>query len=157
MRSRFGGHPTNTNTSPFTFRLSMSLHQLRRAGRAMPSVLRRIALVRLALIAVAVFTGCATTGTTFRSGVGDSYPERPPYRAGAASGAAVGTRVAILPVAYQRGAAQADRLDPSAPASPISALLGEMNAYVDSLTRAAGSTVAVRIAAPSGTPPDVRF
>jgi hypothetical protein len=90
--------------------------------------------------------------------VGDSFPERPPYRAGATTGVAGATRIAILPVAYQRGAAQADTFDPSsAPASPISALLAEMNAYVDSLSRAAGSAVAVRIAAPVGTPPDVRF
>jgi hypothetical protein len=136
----------------------MSRHQLRRADRVIPSLVRQIALVGLALIAVPTFTGCATTGATFRSGVGDSYPERPPYRAGAVLGTASATRVAILPVAYQRGAAQADLFDPSsAPSSPISALLGEMNAYVDSLTRTAGSTVVVRVAAPSGTPPDVRF
>jgi hypothetical protein len=112
----------------------------------------------LALIAVLAFAGCATTGATFRSGVADSFPERPPYRAGVPGDATTEARVAILPVAYQRGASQADIFDPSsAPASPISALLAEMNAYVDSLTQAAGSTAAVRIAAPAGTPPDVHF
>jgi hypothetical protein len=109
-------------------------------------------------LAVLTLASCATTGATFRSGVGDSFPDRPPYRAGAPAGASADGPVAILPIAYQRGASQADIFDPSsAPASPISALLAEMNAYADSLTRAAGSAVAVRIAAPAGTPPDVRF
>jgi hypothetical protein len=109
----------------------------------------------MTLLAVA---GCATTGATFRSGVGDSFPDRPPYRAGALTAGSAGGPVAILPIAYQRGASQADIFDPSsAPASPISALLDEMNAYADSLTRAAGRAVAVRIAAPAGTAPDVRF
>jgi hypothetical protein len=111
----------------------------------------------LALAASCAIAGCATTGATFRSGVGDSFPDRPPYRAGDLTGSANG-RIAILPIAYQRGASQSDIFDPSsAPASPISALLAEMNAYVDSLTQAAGGTVAVRIAAPNGTPPDVQF
>jgi hypothetical protein len=112
--------------------------------------------IRFALVAALLSTACATTCATYRSGVGDSFPDAPPYRAGAAS--AVPARVAVLPIAYQRGASQADIFDPSsAPASPVAALLAEMNAYVDSLTRAAGSGVAVRIAPPAGTPPDVRF
>ena len=111
----------------------------------------------MALTVSATLVGCATTGATFRSGVGDSFPDRPPYRAGSAVTSTDG-RIAILPIAYQRGASQADIFDPSsAPTSPISALLTEMNAYVDSLTRAAGGTTVVRIAAPNGTPPDVQF
>ena len=134
----------------------MSRLQIRRAARATAHVLRQTALFVIATIAVLAFTGCATTGATFRSGVGDSFHDRPPYRAGAT--AVSGGRVAILPVAYQRGASQADIFDPSsAPASPISALLAEMNAYVDSLVQAAGGSVAVRIVSPAGTPPDVRF
>ncbi|HET9011033.1 MAG TPA: hypothetical protein VFN38_04425, partial [Gemmatimonadaceae bacterium] len=126
---------------------TMPLTTIRRAGRA-----------SLTLAATFALAGCSTTGATFRSGVGDSFPDRPPYRAGAPAGATAGTRVAILPVAYQRGASQADIFDPSAaPATPISALLAEMNAYVDSLTRAAGGGLVVRIAAPAGLPPDVRF
>jgi hypothetical protein len=112
--------------------------------------------IRFALAAALLSTACATTGATYRSGVGDSFPDTPPYRAGTTSAAAA--RVAVPPVAYQRGASQADIFDPSsAPASPVALLLAEMNAYVDSLTRAAGSGVAMRIAAPAGTPPDVRF
>lgn len=111
----------------------------------------------LALAASCAVAGCATTGATFRSGVGDSFPDRPPYRAGAALTNTDG-RIAILPIAYQRGASQSDIFDPSsAPTSPISALLAEMNAYVDSLAQAAGGTIAVRIAASNGTPPDVQF
>jgi hypothetical protein len=128
------------------------------AGRAALHLLRQATLFVVSLIGVLAFAGCATTGTTFRSGVGDSFPDKPPYRAGATTGVTAGAPVAILPIAYQRGASQADVFDPSsAPASPISALLADMNAYVDSLTRAAGTAVAVRIAAPAGTPPDVRF
>ena len=111
----------------------------------------------LALAASCAVAGCATTGATFRSGVGDSFPDRPPYRAGDLTRSANGP-IAILPIVYQRGASQSDIFDPSsAPSSPISALLAEMNAYVDSLTQAAGGRVAVRIAAPTGTPPDVQF
>lgn len=111
----------------------------------------------LAIAASFTVAGCATTGATFRSGVGDSFPDRPPYRAGASPTSTDG-RIAILPVAYQRGASQADIFDPSsAPTSPVSKLLAEMNAYVDSLTQAAGGSIAVRIAAPKGTPPDVQF
>ncbi|HET7187584.1 MAG TPA: hypothetical protein VFI52_05490, partial [Gemmatimonadaceae bacterium] len=115
------------------------------------------ALRAIALTASFALAGCATTGATFRSGVGDSFPDRPPYRAGASPRSTNG-RIAILPISYQRGASQADIFDPSsAPASPISGLLAEMNAYVDSLTQAAGGTIAMRIAAPNGTPPDVQF
>jgi hypothetical protein len=137
----------------------MERHQtLVRAGRATLHFLRHATLFVVALIGVLAFAGCATTGATFRSGVGDSFPDRPPYRAGATTGVTPSSRVAILPVAYQRGASQSDIFDPSsAPSSPISALLADMNAFVDSLTRAAGAGVAVRIAAPAGTPPDVRF
>jgi hypothetical protein len=138
--------------------MSRHQHSTTRAGRAVVRRVRPLGLLVIAPIAGLAFTGCATTGATFRSGVGDSFPERPPYRAGAPQGVVGETRVAILPVGYQRGAAQPDIFEPSsAPASPISALLAEMNAYLDSLTRAAGSAMAVRVASPAGTPPDVRF
>jgi hypothetical protein len=134
----------------------MSQPQIRRASSATAHLLRQAVLLVAALIAALAVSGCATTGATFRSGVGDSFHDRPPYRAGAT--ATSGGRVAILPLTYQRGASQADIFDPSsAPASPVSVLLAEMNAYLDSLVQAAGSAVAVRIAVPAGTPPDVRF
>jgi hypothetical protein len=102
------------------------------------------------LVTVVVLTGCATTGATFRSGVGDSFPEHAPWYAGARAGA--GT-VAYLPIAYQRGGSQAAMFDPSAAAgSPISALLEEMNAYLASLM-----SDAPRIEVTAGTAPDVQF
>jgi hypothetical protein len=128
------------------------------AGQALRHVVKQPLLSIAAVVGIPTLVACATTGATFRSGIGDSFPDTPPYRAGAAIAAPAGARVAVLPIAYQRGASQADLFDPSsAPASPVAALLAEMNAYVDSLTRAAATGVAVRIAAPVGTPPDVRF
>lgn len=111
--------------------------------------------------AAVLLTGCATTGASLGSGVGDRMLEHPPYYAGVAASAAApaGSRIAYLPVAYQRGAAQRDIFDPRADAgTPMRALLDEMNAFLDSL--AAG--VRVTNAAADGdasrlVPPDVRF
>lgn len=99
--------------------------------------------------------GCASTGATVRSGVGDSWLERPPYYAGRAV-ADDSARVAWLPVTYQRGAAQAPIFEPAGGEEmPIGQLLGEMNAYLDSLF--AGAELAPLAARPGGTPPDVSF
>ncbi len=117
---------------------------------------------RALLTAAALLTGCATTGATLGSGVGDRLLEHPPYYAEAAAEAAAsaGSRIGRLPIAYQRGAAQAERFDPRGDAgSPMRALLDEMNAFLDSL----GATVRVEGASltPAGgarmVPPDVRF
>ena len=43
---------------------------------------------RVSLVAAGLLTGCATTGATFGSGVGDRMLEHPPYYAGAAPTAA---------------------------------------------------------------------
>jgi hypothetical protein len=95
---------------------------------------------------------CATTGATFKSGVGDAHLDKPPYYAGARV-AAGETRIAHLPIAYQRGAVQAANFEPGdARGTAVRSLLDEMNAYLDSLgasTRVAAST--------AGTPPDVMF
>lgn len=98
--------------------------------------------------------GCATAGSTFRSGVGDKFLEHPPWYAGKADSLA-GGRIAHLPVAYQRGATQAPMFDPKAGAgTPVAALLAEMNAYLDSL----GGTTRLQVdRAPAGTAPDVMF
>lgn len=114
-------------------------------------------------------TGCASTGATFRSGVGDAFLEHPPYYAPKAGvpGGAESARVGILPVLFQQGAAQAGIFDPKGGEdSPLSELLAEMNAYAESLTVANGSAP-VRLAAGDrvssvaptsmGVPPDVRF
>ena len=115
-----------------------------------------------------LLSACATTGATFRSGVGDALLEHPPYYAGAsaASVAADAGRVGHLPVAYQRGASQPAMFDPAGDASsPMRALLAEMNAYLDSLATARGVSVRLvdggRVSAvahrASTTPPDVHF
>jgi hypothetical protein len=113
---------------------------LRRAARAL--------LVSPSLLVAA----CATTGATYRSGVGDALLERPPFYAGAAA-PGDGARVAHLPVRYQRGAMQAEIFDPAGGrGTAVAALLDEMNRYLDSLS----FTLPLR-AAPAGTAPDVAF
>ena len=119
-------------------------------------------LNRVLLAAPLLLTGCATTGATFGSGVGDRMLEHPPYYAGVAAAAAapVDTRIGRLPIAYRRGAAQSEIFDPRGGAgTPMRALLDEMNAFLDSLD------AGVRVAgmAPAGASaehliaPDVRF
>jgi hypothetical protein len=105
-----------------------------------------------ALLLALSAAGCASTGATFGSGVGDTLLERPPFYAGARAPHDSG-RVAYLPVAYQRGGVQAPLFDPrEGSGTAVDALLREMNAYLDSL---GGAT---RIAPPArGAPPDVRF
>lgn len=115
---------------------------------------------RVSLAAAVLLTGCATTGATLGSGVGDRLLEHPPYYAGAAAGAAAptGSRIGRVPMMYQRGAAQPEIFDPRGDAgSPMRALLDEMNAFLDSL----GGVVRVRNAMATDNsimvPPDVRF
>lgn len=107
--------------------------------------------------------GCATTGATFQSGVGDAMLAHPPYAAGssAESIASMAPSLGYLPVSFQRGAAQAALFDPpDGPGSAVAQLLSDMNAYLDSTyggdgrMRRLGAKVE---AAAVGTPPDVRF
>lgn len=113
-------------------------------------------------------SACATTGATFRSGVGDTELEHPPYYAGAprTEVARTAPSVAHLPIAFQRGAAQAAIFDPQGGAeTPIGRLLAEMNAYLDSLSTANGASVPLATAQRAAlvqrltgtTPPDVQF
>ena len=114
-------------------------------------------------VTLAAVVGCATTGATFRSGVGDAHLEHPPYYAGIARPAqAEGQRIGHLPIAYQRGATQAPIFDPHDEAnSPVRGLLGEMNVYLDSLVAGTGLGIrlveAGQISATIGQPPDVQF
>lgn len=114
---------------------------------------------RFALLATLLgATACASTGATYRSGVGDAFLAHAPYYAGAQSSPPIpaGSRVGILPVYYQPGAGQPELFDPrSGPGSPIAALIDEMNAAVDSLAGTEGLTMLRSTA--GGTPPDVRF
>lgn len=106
-----------------------------------------------------LLAGCATTGATFQSGVGDSRLEHPPWAAGAqrAGIAEAFPRLGVLPVTFQRGAAQDALFDPpSGPGSAVALLLGDMNAYVASWTGADHLRPLTGLEA-MGTPPDVRF
>ncbi len=122
----------------------------------------------LGALALGVLTACASTGATFRSGVGDSFPEHPPFYAGKTTAEVAGdpSRIGHLPVAYQRGATQAAIFDPkSGPGTPVGDLLVEMNAFLDSLTSnkgvslrlVEGGRVSAVTHAATGTPPDVQF
>lgn len=101
-----------------------------------------------------VLAGCASTGSTLNSGVGDRYMERAPYYAGIRPELNTGP-IVHLPISFQRGGSQGELFDPaSADGSPIAALLAEMNGYLDSLT------ATTRLAAGTdlpGAPPDVHF
>ena len=116
----------------------------------------------------AMTAACTSTGATFRSGVGDSFPEHAPYYAGvpASTAGASPARIGYLPIVFQRGASQAVIFDPrSGPATPVGVLLTEMNAYLDTLARASGlgmrlaegGTVSAVTHAATTSPPDVRF
>ena len=120
------------------------------------SALRAGSRVILASVAALLLASCATTGATFRSGVGDAHLEHAPYYAGA-SVTADGRAIGHLPIAYQRGATQAPIFDPEAGSgTPVASLLREMNAYLDSLGVTTG-LLAAGASIPSGTPPDVMF
>jgi hypothetical protein len=106
---------------------------------------------RILPVLALVAAGCASTGSTYRSGVADRFLEHAPYYAGARP---VEGGLAVLPIAYQRGGSQAALFDPAADAgTPIAALLAEMNAYLGTLN--AGAPLAGEGLA--GTPPDVHF
>ena len=111
--------------------------------------------VSLSLIVLAAATAaCASAGATYRSGVAPKSFEKPPFYAGAAvtPGQA---RVAHLPIRYQRGAEQGAQFEPKdGEGSAASALVAEMNRYLDSL--AVSARVMPRTAE-VGTAPDVHF
>ena len=111
----------------------------------------RAAFFRSFLLA---FASACATGSTFRSGVGDAFPEHAPYYAG--KGRLVAdARIAHAPVTFQRGASQSEIFDPKASAdSPTAALVADINHYLDSL----GATTALPADTPlRGVAPDVMF
>lgn len=122
--------------------------------------IRRVA----SLAALVQLAACASTGATFRSGVGDSFPEHPPYYAGIRMEAIARDTGAIghLPVAFQRGASQAAIFDPRAGSgTAMDALLDEMNTHLESLgvskPLVEGRRVSAVAHAVTAVPPDVRF
>lgn len=92
--------------------------------------------------------GCGTG--IMRGGVGPRTFDRAPFYTGRIAGPGP---VAWLPIAYQRGGAQAPIFDPQG-GPAMEALLTEMNAFLDSL--ATGPRIAPPAPLP-GSPPDVRF
>lgn len=84
----------------------------------------------LAVLTLLSATGCATTGATYGSGVGDAYLEHPPFYAGRSlESLDRAAPVGYLPVAYQRGASQPALFDPEL-SEDLRALLADMTAYL---------------------------
>lgn len=100
----------------------------------------------------ALAAGCASTGSTLGSGVGDELLDQPPWYAG---GSAINSGpIAHVPITFQRGATDAEIFDlKSKPGTAVAGLLAEMNAYLDSLA----ATRPLRGVRTAGTPPDVQF
>ncbi|MDX1494039.1 MAG: hypothetical protein R3253_08280 [Longimicrobiales bacterium] len=84
------------------------------------------------LLMAGFLAACASTGSTWGSGVGDAYLEHPPFYAGRIPAAPTSTPLGYFPVAYQRGASQPEIFDPELSAE-LQALLDEMTAYVGTL------------------------
>ena len=108
----------------------------------------------ISCIALAVLTAaCASGGATYQSGVAPKSFDRPPFYAGADVPNV--SRVAHLPIRYQRGAEQGAQFEPkSAIGSPAATLVAEMNAYLDSIATSAKLLPTITEV---GTAPDVHF
>jgi len=131
---------------------TVEMPAFRRGIHAHRTIQMLIALIATMLVLMFA-TACASTGATLHSGVGDSFPDGPPYFAGV-----VGDTGAIghAPITYQRGANQSSVFDVRDGAgTPVAALVADMNMFLDSISW-------VRLASsarqkPTLTPPDVRF
>lgn len=98
------------------------------------------------------FLSPACAGTTVGSGVGDSFPERPPFLAGSA--AIPDGSVGHLRVAYQPSDEPPSFGPSDAAGTPLAALIADMNAWLDSL----GFSALVEPPSVSvGRAPDVQF
>jgi len=125
--------------------------------RKNPPSLRRTVMQSAITLSLVLYAGaCASTGATFRSGVGDAYLEKAPYYAGASRSAVrenVG-KVAHTPIVFQSGASQAPMFDPeTGHGSAIAVLLEEMNAYLRTLK----VSVPLATGATGDVAPDVQF
>jgi len=124
--------------------------------RTRPSMRRTVMQSAVSLGLVLYATACASTGATYRSGVGDAFLEKAPYYAGASASsvsASVG-KVTHTPIVFQSGATQAPMFDPeTGHDSAIAKLLGEMNAYLGTLKVAAP----IAVDATGAVAPDVHF
>ena len=85
------------------------------SGERVEETMTRAMLTTLALPALLMAMGCASTGATFRSGVGDRYLEHPPWSAGASTALvrADSSRIGHLPIAFQRGSMHPGVFDPT--------------------------------------------
>ncbi len=119
---------------------------------------RRVFLFGAALGSL-LSTGCATTGATFGSGVGDAFLTRSPYYAGTRVDPTIDPAIPTghLPIAYQRGASQPAIFDP--PESAMAELLGRMNDVLDAsgVTRRLVPGDSPEASGSGRTPPDVQF
>ena len=107
----------------------------------------------LSIAALSLCAACTSTGATFRSGVGPTPLDHPPFYAGAP---AIATQRAVthLAIRYQRGAEQAALFEPAGGSgTPVGKLVAEMNRYLDSLRM----SVPVVAAPETGTAPDTHF
>jgi hypothetical protein len=110
----------------------------------------------VALGTIVGLSACASTGATFRSGVGDAFLREAPYYAGAGV-SDVGT-IAYLPITFQRGATQPASFDVSdKPNTPVANLLADMNRYLADSLAAAVRIVAADTSGRVGVPPNVQF
>ena len=100
------------------------------------------------LAGVLALQGCAAGA--LQMGLGPQSFRRAPYYTGRTP--ATGP-VAWLPITYQRGGAQPPSWDPQGGAA-MSALLADMNAYLDTIAPGARLTMPTPL---PGSPPDVRF
>ena len=102
---------------------------------------------------VVALAGCATTGATFRSGVGDAMLDRAPWVAG--QDGAAPAPLGHARITWQRGATQEPIFEPAGGrGTPVAALVEEMNRALDSM--GVSRPIATGSVAP-GTPPDVHF
>lgn len=112
------------------------------------SVLNSLAAVPLLM----ALTACATTGSTYKSGVGDTMLRQAPFIAGKPLPA--NNALLVLPVGFQAGATQPILFDlEQHTGTPMADLLEEMN---NALASHQVGTPGV-IGTADGTPPDVMF
>lgn len=117
---------------------------------------RRLVVLLSALASL----GCATTGATFGSGVGERLVAEAPFYAGAQSTpVGEGTPVLLLPVAYDDGGRDAASTAlPTGTSGPLSALLAELDAFAATATLASGGALLPLAAGTAvGVAPDVHL
>jgi hypothetical protein len=126
----------------------------------------QIAVRRTAGAALLLLTaGCA--GTTSGGPVRDAYLSQAPHYASSATGAVMPSApIGVLPVTFQKHSIRPVLDPPSGPGSALSLLIGEMNAYLDTLAREPDVTFApvrgetgpnVAATPEAAQAPDVRF